>query len=414
MPVRLALSLLITICLALLSVQSARFGYARLLTRYALIANSAIAANEAAGLTPSDPEAHRARARILTRLRLFSYAKTEQEIATSLRPLDDSLWLELGNIREELDDDEGARLAYDRAVVCAPYYAHPRWQRGNLLLRMGQYNEAFAELRAAAGSNKNFIPNLIDLTWALSHKDVATTAQLLQFDTDYGRIAFARFLAKQGRGVESLAQLDLVTGPISQDEKKDILRQLFEAHSYKEALEVWKTIVGLDSTEAPFVYDGGFEGPITIDAIGFSWRVSRELSKIALSQDLTEKQSGKKSLRVTFDGNSSPGVPIISQTVLTKPLTRYRISFAVFTRDIVTGGLPVITIANASNGQLLGKSDNIPQSTEHWQNMAFEFSTPSASDAITLSLQRNECPISPCPIFGVLWLDSFSIEEVRP
>jgi tetratricopeptide (TPR) repeat protein len=411
--VRLALSSLAILSLAILSLQSARFGYSRLLSKYAQITNSAVAANEAVRLTPSDPEAHRARARVLTRLRLFSYARSEQEIATSLRPSDDYLWLELGNIREELDDAEGAGLAYDRAVLCAPYYAHTHWQRGNLLLRMGHYDDAFADLRVAARSNRNFVPNFIDLAWTLSHKDAATTAQLLQIDNDYTRIAFARFLAKQGRGVDSLAQLGLVSGTISPDVRKDIIRRLIEAHSYKEAFDVWKGGAGLTSVQSPFVYDGGFEGSIALDDIGFSWHVPRELAKISLSQDLSEKHSGEKSLRVTFDGNSSPGVPIISQTIMTKPLTRYRIGFAVFTKDLVSGGLPLITIANASTGELLGKSESIPQSTVQWLTMSLEFSTPLASDAITINLQRNDCTISPCPIFGVLWLDSFSIAEVK-
>jgi tetratricopeptide (TPR) repeat protein len=414
LPVRLVLSTLAILCLALLMLDSATFGFSRLLSRYALIANSAVAANEAVNLTPSDPDAHRVRAMILSRLGLFSYAETEQEFATSLRPLDDYLWLELGNIREQLDDNQGALLAYNRAVARAPYYAHPRWQRGNLLLQMGQYDEAFSELRTAARSNRTFVPNLIDLTWALSHKDAGTTARILQINDDYSRIAFARFLAKQGQGVESLAQLNLVAGSISQDARKDILRQLIETHSYKEALEVWKSVAGIDSAQPPFVYDGGFEGPIAIDEIGFGWRIPRELSKIGLSQDLTEKQSGAKSLRVTFDGNSTPGTPLLSQTVLTRPQARYRISFAVFTRNLVTGGLPVITTVDASNGQLLGKSEALPQSTDRWQIMTFEFNTPPMSDAIILNLQRNDCTTSPCPAFGVLWLDSFSIEEMKP
>ena len=76
------------------------------------------------------------------------------------------MWIELGNTREELGDNEGALAALDRAVRSAPYYAHPHWQRGNLLLRLGRYDEAFADLRQAAASNRKYFPNLMELAWA--------------------------------------------------------------------------------------------------------------------------------------------------------------------------------------------------------------------------------------------------------
>ncbi|HKY44196.1 MAG TPA: hypothetical protein VJM50_14010, partial [Pyrinomonadaceae bacterium] len=57
----------IVVCLFLMQV-AARVGFSRLIARYALIANSAPAADEAIRLSPSDPDAHRARAIVFTRL----------------------------------------------------------------------------------------------------------------------------------------------------------------------------------------------------------------------------------------------------------------------------------------------------------------------------------------------------------
>jgi hypothetical protein len=62
---------------------------------------------------------------------------------------------------------------------------------------------------------------------------------------------------------------------------------------------------------------------------------------------------------------------------------------------------------------MLAQSASLPQNSIAWQKQVIEFTSPSLCDAIVLKLARNECTSSPCPVFGVLWLDSFSIEEMK-
>src|ERR1700754_5089320 len=100
--------------------EAARIGFSRLLTRYALITNSLPAADQAVQITPSDPEAHRARALILNRLRRPAEAEASLEVARSLRAGAEDLWIELGNTREELGDREGALAPFDQAARSAP------------------------------------------------------------------------------------------------------------------------------------------------------------------------------------------------------------------------------------------------------------------------------------------------------
>ncbi len=179
---------------------SAKFGYARLLGKYAVAANSIAAADKAVSLAPADPEVHRARARVFNRLQLPVEARKSFEIASRLRYRDDYLWLELGSTRDGLGDTAAALAAFDQAVQWAPHYAHTLWQRGNLKLRMGRHDEAFADLRAAAASKSSLLPSLVDLAWGLSRNDVKTAEQLIHIDNDHERLAFARLLAQQREG----------------------------------------------------------------------------------------------------------------------------------------------------------------------------------------------------------------------
>jgi tetratricopeptide (TPR) repeat protein len=387
---------------------SARFGVSRMFVRYALTANSIEGADEAVRLAPSDPEAHRALATIFNRRQKPDEAAKSLERAAALRYRDDYLWIDLGNTREELGDTEGALAALDQAVRWAPYYAHTHWQRGNLLLRMGRANDAFTDLRSAALANPRYAPNLIDLAWGISRNDLRTTETLLDIKDDKDRLTLIRYLARNGRGKEVLDELRQLTVSISGENRDELVRLLFSAKAFKEAFALKCNC----DTREPSLVNSGFEEPLVLNESGFDWIIAPQ-QKNRLAIDVSEKLSGAKSLQINLDGSWTPGTPLLSQTFVVEPNTSYRLSFAVKTKDLVTGGPPVIVVNDASNNQLLGKSDNLPTATTAWTKLSFDFTTLPTSQAAVIRLQRNNCDSSPCPIFGTLWLDEFSIEQTK-
>lgn len=394
-------------CLLIISA-SLPIGLSRLLSRYGLATATIPVTAEAVRIAPSDADAHRSLATAFQNVQMYQEAKRELEIATSLRPNDDYLWLELGNVRDELGDSEAALRAFDQACKYAPYYAHTHWQRGNLRLRMGYYDDAFSELRQAAASNKSFMPSLIDLAWSLSRGDVKLAEQLAGIESPDSRIAFARFLAKRGKGKETVEQFRLSANQIPEEYRRELVMELIAKHEYEAAFDIWKGTAGTSQ-----IYDGGFEETVKLGEIGFGWQVSRDRSTIEVSQDTAEKDSGAKSLRITFGGDSPPTESIVSQTIIIRPQQKYRISFAARTKDIVTGGPPSVSVIDAVSKVTLAETHTPMQSEGTWQKHSFEFTTPPNSSAIVLRLVRNACDSTPCPIFGLLWLDSFSIEELK-
>jgi len=232
----------------------------------------------------------------------------------------------------------------------------------------------------------------------------------VQLNDDRARIALARFLARHGQAREAVDQFHLAAASVTEENKLDLQRQLIDAKAFKEAFELRS---GPTNETTAVFYDGGFEGPLSFDEVVFGWRIPREQTGVSISLDATQPQSGAKSLRIQFNGNSNPSASLISQTVLVKPEHRYRINFAVRTQDVVTGALPLISISDAVSGQLLGSSPAFPQASNSWQILSFEFATLEQTNAVILSLQRNRCSSDPCPIFGLVWLDSFSIEELK-
>jgi tetratricopeptide (TPR) repeat protein len=393
------------VCLFLMQA-AGRVGFSRLLARYAQLENSIPAADEAVRLSPSDPETHRTRAAVLNRLQMPAEAVKSLESAASLRDRDDYLWLELGNAREEVGNTQGALAAFDQAVRWAPYYAHTHWQRGNLLLRMGRSTEAFTELRKAAAANRNYFPNLIDLAWGISGEDLRATENLIEIKDDNERLALIRFLARKGKGKESIDQVRLLSTPLSSDNKNELARLLFAAKAFRDAFDLWADSPKL---RVPTLFNGGFEEQLVLREGGFGgWILSPEQTKNKLAIDVSQKFAGTRSLQITLEGNWTPGTPLLSQTVLVEPTKTYRVSFSVRTKDLVTGGPPMFTVNDATNNQLLGKSENFP-STASWLTQSFEFTALATTEAAVIRLQRNNCDPSPCPIFGVVWLDEIEI-----
>jgi tetratricopeptide (TPR) repeat protein len=406
---RITASLTAVVFCLFLMLLAARYGFSRLLSRYGVMAMSLPATTEAIRLAPFDAEAHRAQATVFTKFQMYTEARRELELAVSLRPHDDYLWMELGIVRDELGDSEGALKAFDRAVENAPFYAHTHWQRANLRLRLGRYDEAFAELRTAANSNHRFLPTLIDLAWNLSGQNIQLTEQLAGIQSTAARIEFARFLARKGKGKETIDEFRQVANEMAPVYRTELVRELIATKQFPEAFEIWRYASGDKAVNNPAVYDGGFEGPITFSESGFGWRILHD-PKLDVSQDGSDKDTGARSLRIIFNGHSSTPDSIVSQIIIIRAQAKYRVSFAFKTDDLMSGSPLVLQVSDAVNNQVLKDFEIAPGGT--WRRQSFDFDAPHNCGTIQLKLVRKGCSAGPCQIFGTLWLDSFSIEQL--
>ena len=269
---------------------TARVGYSRLIARYASLTGNVFAANKAVELAPLDAHVHRVRAQVLYKEGDASAAVKELELAASLRPRDDYLWMQLGLIRDELKRPE-ALLAFNESVRLAPYYAHPQWQRGNFLLRSGGYEEAFADMRSAASSNRTLVPSLIDLAWGVSSENPELTQRWAGINDDTMRIAFALFLTKHGKAREALEQFRACK-VVSYELRRELLQEMIAASAFRQAFEIWSGIERGDSGSQTSIHDGDFEASSGFDNTGFGWRFSQGSQGVRLSLDTNQPQSG--------------------------------------------------------------------------------------------------------------------------
>lgn len=389
-------------------------GVSRLFSKYAVVAGRLDGADRAVELTPSDPEAHVIRGALLKADNKLDEAIKEYEQAAALRPRDYVLWLELGLARDEAEDQAGAINSFTEAVALAPDYAEPRWQLGNVLLRAGRVDEAFLEMRRAAQSNHALLPQLIDLAWNLYNGDVLSVERAVQPQSSAARLALARFAARHGKATDA-ARIFRTIENVAEEDRRAFLTELLAARQFNIAYEVWATEPGRSASRSGSGFtDGGFEEQINFDEPGFGWQIARNLSSVRISIDKVQPHSGSSSLRLDWSGDSSPASQIVSQLVPVEPNARYRLRFAVRAEELVTGGLPLIAIvdAGAKDSTPLAQSELLPPNTAPWQERSVEFVCGKETQAVLVILRRQSCSNGPCPVFGRLWLDDFSLQKL--
>lgn len=408
----LALTSGLLLLFPLLIWQVGRAGFASLLSTYADRVNQIAPANAALNYAPGDPEAHYSRGALLEVNNDLPGAIAEYDQAASLRPDDYVLWLSLARARELNGDRTGAVTAARQAVPLAPFYAQPHWQLGNILVRSGQQDEGFRELRLAAASNSTLLAGIIDLAWQLSNGDVSFIKNAIQPQSPEAYTALAEYFEKQGKTEDAIVMFRAAGGGGEAIRAREqYLNELISEKRFKEAYALWAEERSVNPRSGHgAIFDPGFEHESNLDEPGFGWRMENKAPSLSLSLDPYTPKEGYSSLRIEFNGDSDPAQPIVSQLMLIDQRTHYQLHFAARTESIVTGGLPEITITDASNNDVLGQVVVFSrQRANGWQDYMIDFNSREATAAIRVSLQRERCSNSLCPIFGHLWLDDFSL-----
>ena len=393
----------------LLTWNTARSGLASLLLTYAASSSQIAPANVAVGLDTSNPDAHYARATILLASDLPA-AIAEYEQAALGRPDDYVLWLSLARARELNGDPAGAVAAARQAVPLAPDYAEPHYQLGNILLRAGQREEAFRELRLAGTSNPSLMPGIIDLAWRVSGGNVEFVKRAIAPGSPSAYRALGQYF-RQRNEVGAAIAMYAAAGNAANDDRNSYLGELIAGRRFKDAANL--SAVAQQTIVTPGVMiNPGFEQESNLDEPGFGWRIGENRQGFRLSLDTTNPREGRSSLKVEFSGDSNPSAPVISEIVLIEPAAHYQLRFAARSEGLVSGGLPLLAVIDADADKILKQSEQFPKATEGWRDYTIDFDSGPSASAIKVALQRQLCDKSPCPIFGRLWLDNFSLQKL--
>lgn len=395
--------------LTVLAFTAAKIGLSSNFATKAEIGDSETDAAKAIYFEALNPEAYKGLGVVRMRNQDFSGAAENFRKAIDLRGHDFLLWLRLGHAEGALKNYDAAINAYQRALSLAPNYAQPNKYMGLMLLDMGARDEAFVYLSKAAAQRNSLYPEILQLARKQYPGDPEAMERAVDPRTDEARKLTTRYLIKYY--FMTNATKELLTGnELTDAEKDEFIRYLIYKENSGVAYQTWRTKSGLvgNAAEDTPIYDGGFESITESDDSGFGWQIEQKLSNIAVSIDSKSAHSGARSLHLKFAGNVEGGSRMISQQILVKPFKKYRLTFAFKSAELLSGGLPVVVVNAATSVE----SAPIKASGDKWVEMMVDFNTNEESTAM-ISIQRAGCTTNPCPIFGDLSLDDFSLAELR-
>lgn len=381
--------------------------------------NNLRVAEMAESMAPADPLTHWRVAQVQQKsLPLDQQAQSlvEYERAVRLSPNDYRFWMSLGTASEQAGDTAKAERALKQAVALAPAYAYPRWYLGNLLLRTGRYDEAFAELRRASAAEPELQPQQFNLIWEIYGSDPAALNKAVG-ETAAARANFAEYLLGRQKFDEGLRLWD----GLSADEKRAnrqtgeaIVNTLVGAFRYHEAMRVWNDVTANEKfrVEVGRVFDGGFEELAAPDSV-FAWQV-KALPQLQIGLDQEKSHSGASSLRLVFHVRSNIENINISQIVPVATNTEYDFEFYVATEKLETGSPPLVAILDPTTSGVIVASQPASNGNSDWTRVALSFKTGDKTEAVTIRIARPSCgtdeaPV--CPIFGSVWYDDFSLKR---
>jgi len=369
-------------------------------------------------LAPNDPQTHYALAVLNERTFLakdLSESLAEFERATALAPHDFRLWLALAKARERNGDAAGAELAARRALALAPNYAQVQWMLGNILLRRGKIEEAFAEIRRAAESNDSYRSPAVTTAWQIFGGDAAQVKQNL-CGSDSLKSALAVFLARQKRFEEAMEIWNTLpaeskTASPFKEDGEELLRVTTEAKKFRFALQIQTQIYETDAGNFAIgkISNGGFETDVKRErASVFDWQIA-DGAQPQIGFDDREKRDGARSLVIVF--NSSDGKdfrPILQMTAI-ESAGKY--VFEIFYKsNLKTSAALRWEIVDAADNKVLATANLAPNSAD-WTNLKTEFLVPETTQAVMVRLAREPCKSIICPISGKVWFDDFSIHQ---
>lgn len=342
-------------------------------------------------------------------------ALDEYRLAVEVEPNDFRYWMELGRALEAAGDIQNGEKALRRAVELAPSYSYPHWQYGNLLLRQGKVDEAFAELARAAEADSNMQTPVFALASQVFGDDQSRIARALPSSSL--RLEFALSLITAGKPDEALRVLQTV----SVDDRKaqgatvdEIIKALIAGHYYHAALSLLRDSQ-TNAAEQPALgqfWNGGFETPLpTKDERPFHWLMDSH-SQVQLTIDNERPHSGQHSLKMVFKSQSKLDSIPLWQTVIVEPDTEYKIQFYARTEGLVSGSRPLLAVKDLSGG-MLAKSSPLPSGTNDWQPATLTFKTKPKEEGILITFYRETCGQDAiCPIFGSVWYDDFNLQRI--
>ena len=340
--------------------------------------------------------------------------------ALSLNPRSADLWADVGTAYETEGNVGAARDAFVHAKSVYPLSADISWRYANFLLRQGEMDAAFLEMRQAVEKEpKRGAEALSRALSAEPNIDLVIDRVLPPMSEAYTGAIFDQVSEGQtANAVRIWSRLAALHPKLPLETYTySLVTALLREKQVAEAQRVWKQaadFAGYGNLPGPpgsLLWDGGFESGIF--GYGFAWTLPGEgVRGVQFGFDTREKHSGNRSLRLLFNGRYNLGLSSPCAQVAVQPSTDYHFSAWVRTSSITTeqgirfGLRPTGTQDNSAvvTSDLRG--------TQPWTNIETLWSSGKTVQEMQVCVTRLPSQEFDDKIQGIAWVDDVALVPV--
>lgn len=329
--------------------------------------------------------------------------------AIKLNPNSARYWLELAGTYQWLGKSELEKDAVDRAIATEPTTPQVAWEAANYYLIQGEHDRALREFAVVLANDPYLPPAALQFCWRIK-PDVDALLRDVVPGLPKVQGAFLMLLVSKNETAAAAKVWDRLAGLHQAFEPRYIypyISYLIGQKEIDQARLVWKQAAPLCGLSAylPSADNLLVNGDFGLDVLngGFDW-IYRKSRDVSLALDPNQHQSGRRSLRLTFDSHGLEDAGI-SQLVPVQPNTAYHFS-GYFKADNLEGvGGPRFLIQDSYSKDVLFTSDDL-SNVDFWKQVNGKFSTGPETRLLIIRVQRNPAG---SPIKGKLWIDGLRL-----
>lgn len=338
--------------------------------------------------------------------------------AAKIDPRAEHPWMELADAEEMQGEVSRARQAYEMAQSDDPISPSVAWRYGSFLLREEDFREGFAELRRALTVEPLLEASAISECWAADPEVSAIVDQLLPQTSDSYIRAINYFVShKQARAALVVwGHLWKSNQPFAMASTVDLVNELIHEDRMRDARNVWKE--ALQATGWPhstgntpsMIFNGGFEQDF-LDG-GFDWRESRA-DGVSYAFDDGVSHTGRRSLRVSFDGTANINFQNIFQYAAVEPRCRYRFAAFLRTEAISTDSGIRFEIFDPRHPAEVQTWTPSLRGTNPWTRETVNVESGPETHLLEILLRRTPSSKFDNKLRGIVWVDDISLIPIQ-
>jgi tetratricopeptide (TPR) repeat protein len=333
--------------------------------------------------------------------------------AVAIDPRSANYWMALAGAYESAGQISQARDAFHTALQDYPASAEAHWRFGSFLLRQGEIKQGYAEVHFGLQIDPRLIPLTISRVWAATRDTEALLTDVLPNTVEAQQEALESFSIDQMID-PSLAVWRHMVGAreaIPIQAAFPLVQMLLAANRNDESRDVWREALVASghpdeaNTGGSLIFNGGFEFDAT--GGGLDWHLV-PTPGVTYDYDSTNSHSGKRALRLTFDGEQNPDLQSVSQTVLVQPNTRYHFEGFLRTNGITTESGPrfFINFPGTTQPSIILNSLT---GNHSWEKQSADFTTGADEHLLVVMVYRAKSVRFNNNLAGTAWVDDVSI-----